>query len=198
MKYLKIKNWENFQHYKDRCPPWIKLHRDLLRNYDFLCLQDASKLHLMLIWLLASQMDNRIPADSEFIKKQIGVTDDIDFKELINKGFLIDDSDTLATCKQSAMLETEAETETKTETESNKGRKNFKKPTVEEIRNYCRERNNDINPENFYDHYESNGWLVGKNKMKDWKASVRTWERRNNNKGTYTNSSTSYAPDIPL
>jgi len=109
MEFLRVKNWETFQHYKDRSPPWIKLHRDLLRDYDFLCLQDASKLHLMLIWLLASQMDNRIPADENFIRNQIGVKSKIDFNELIDKGFLIDDSNTLATRKQVAIIETETE-----------------------------------------------------------------------------------------
>lgn len=107
MEYLKVKNWENFQHYKERTPPWIKLHRDLLRDYDFSCLQDASKLHLMLIWLLASQLDNEIPVDADFIQKQIGVSGKINFKELIDKGFLIDASNTLASCKQVAMPETE-------------------------------------------------------------------------------------------
>lgn len=115
MKYLRVKNWENFQHYKDRSPPWIKLHRDLLRDYEFRCLQDASKLHLMLIWLLASQMDNKIPSDVDFIKEQIGVKGNIDFKELIDKGFLVDDSKTLAVCKQVAIVETETETETEEE-----------------------------------------------------------------------------------
>lgn len=57
----------------------------------------------------------------------------------------------------------------------------FQKPTLEEVKQYCLERKNNVDPENFIDYYESNGWLVGKNKMKDWKASVRTWERRNNN-----------------
>lgn len=53
------------------------------------------------------------------------------------------------------------------------------KPTLEEIRNYCIERKNNVDPEKWLAHYESNGWLVGKNKMKDWKASVRTWEKNN-------------------
>lgn len=41
---------------------------------------------------------------------------------------------------------------------------------------YCRERGNNVNPKKWYDHYTANGWKVGKNKMKDWKAAVRTWE----------------------
>ena len=58
-------------------------------------------------------------------------------------------------------------------------RKSFEKPTIEEIQNYCSERNNGINANAFYDFYESKNWMVGKNKMKDWKACVRTWEQRN-------------------
>ena len=54
----------------------------------------------------------------------------------------------------------------------------FLKPTINDVKLYCLERNNKINAENFYDFYESKDWLIGKNKMKDWKACVRTWESR--------------------
>lgn len=71
----------------------------------------------------------------------------------------------------------------------------FKKPTVVEIKEYCLERKNTVDAEKFFDFYESKGWLVGKNPMKDWKASVRTWERTSSleNKPTnaYHNSSQS-------
>lgn len=53
----------------------------------------------------------------------------------------------------------------------------FLPPTVDEVRAYCEERNNGVDAEAFINHYISNGWMVGRNKMKDWKASVRTWER---------------------
>lgn len=53
----------------------------------------------------------------------------------------------------------------------------FKPPTVEDIRAYCTERGNRVDPQSFVDFYESKGWMIGKNKMKDWKAAVRTWER---------------------
>ena len=56
-------------------------------------------------------------------------------------------------------------------------REHFKKPTIEEIKKYCVERNNSINAQSFYDYYESIGWKRGKTKMKDWKAAVRTWEQ---------------------
>ena len=53
----------------------------------------------------------------------------------------------------------------------------FIPPTPEEIKAYCEERNNLVDVERFYDFYQSKGWMVGKNKMKDWKAAVRTWEK---------------------
>jgi hypothetical protein len=52
------------------------------------------------------------------------------------------------------------------------------KPSVEEIKQYCLERNNGIDAEQFFDFYESKNWFVGKNKMKNWQAAVRTWEKR--------------------
>ena len=67
----------------------------------------------------------------------------------------------------------------------------FKKPTIEEVQAYCLERKNGVNASTFCDHYESNGWKVGRNSMKDWKACLRNWEKRekegNNgiNKGSF-------------
>lgn len=55
--------------------------------------------------------------------------------------------------------------------------KKFKKPTLEEVKAYCFERNNNVDAENFINFYESKGWKVGKSPMKDWKACVRTWEK---------------------
>ena len=65
--------------------------------------------------------------------------------------------------------------------------KRFVKPTLSEIKEYCIERNNNVDAQHFYDHYESNGWKVGKNSMKDWKAAVRTWEKNNYNKTAKSN-----------
>ena len=64
----------------------------------------------------------------------------------------------------------------------------FTPPTVEEVKTYCRERKNSVDAERFVDYYSANGWIVGKTKMKDWKAAVRTWERRDS-RGTGTNAS---------
>jgi hypothetical protein len=62
-------------------------------------------------------------------------------------------------------------------------RKPFNPPTVEEVREYCTERGNGVDPEAFVDFYSSKGWMIGKNKMKDWKAAVRTWEQGDKRKG---------------
>ena len=62
--------------------------------------------------------------------------------------------------------------------------KYFKKPSIFEIEFYCNERKNNIDAESFFNFYESKGWMVGSNKMKDWKAAVITWEKRNYKKPT--------------
>lgn len=54
-------------------------------------------------------------------------------------------------------------------------------PTIDEVRAYCEERGNGVDPEEFVNFYQSKGWYVGSRKMKDWKAAVRTWERRSKN-----------------
>ena len=61
----------------------------------------------------------------------------------------------------------------------------FKKPSLEEVKEYCLERNNNVDAEAFINHYESKGWYIGKTKMKDWKAAVRTWEKNNRQNQQY-------------
>lgn len=123
MRHLCVPNLSQWQHYKDRNPPWIKLHSDLLRDYNFSFLPDKTKAHLMLIWLLASQIDNIVPDDADYIQRMTGMKEKPDLKLLIQKGFLSyvagckqDASDMLAECEQGAMAETEAETEVEKET----------------------------------------------------------------------------------
>ncbi len=70
----------------------------------------------------------------------------------------------------------------------------FVKPTLEEVTAYCLERGKGVDPQKWYNHYSANGWMVGKNPMKDWKAAVRTWERSGDNGGTRRVSFTPY-PD---
>lgn len=64
-------------------------------------------------------------------------------------------------------------------------RSKFVKPTVDEVRKYCKERKNTVNPEAFCNFYESKGWKIGKDSMRDWKAAVRTWENREPHSESY-------------
>ena len=91
--------------------------------------------------------------------------------------------------KSTPEIEIELEKEIKIEKEIDSSastttkRKRFEKPTLSEIKQYCIERKNNVDAQHFYDYYESNGWKVGKNSMKNWQAAVRTWE-----KNSYTNT----------
>lgn len=85
--------------------------------------------------------------------------------------------------KSTPEIEIELEKEIKIEKEIDSSastttkRKRFEKPTLSEIKQYCIERKNNVDAQHFYDYYESNGWKVGKNSMKNWQAAVRTWEK---------------------
>ena len=63
------------------------------------------------------------------------------------------------------------------DSDSDNNKNIFKQPTIEQVKEYCLERNKGVDPDRWFDFYVSKGWLVGKTKMKDWKASVRTWEK---------------------
>ena len=113
---LRIKNWSEFQHYKDRAPPWVKLHHSLLDNFEFHSLPVASKALAPMLWLLASEnLDGSISDDLTEVAFRLRITaNDVQtaLKPLIDKGFVVSDSNVLADCKQCALPETETETET--------------------------------------------------------------------------------------
>ena len=119
----RVKNWNQFQHYKDRSPPWIKLHRDLLDNYEYFKLPDRAGRYLPLIWLLASEDANNegeLP-DLDALAFRLRL-DHKDATEILNDlckfGFLERDASAmLANGKHSAMLEKETEVEKETEIE---------------------------------------------------------------------------------
>ena len=120
---MRPKNWGDFQHYKDRLPPWIKLHRSLLTDREFMCLPIASKAIAPLLWLLASESkDGTFDGSLEELQFRLHISRkdyEDGIKPLIDKGFFVVDSEVLAECLQVATpeRETETETETKTKTE---------------------------------------------------------------------------------
>ena len=79
------------------------------------------------------------------------------------------------------VTDTESDTDTVSSTKiyigNKEKRKRFTPPTLEEVKSYCQERKNSVDPERFINFYESKGWVVGKSPMKDWKAAVRNWEK---------------------
>jgi hypothetical protein len=129
---MRPKNWAEFQHYRNRRPPWIKLHRAILDDFDFCCLPLASKALAPLLWLLAAdETDGTLPADAERIAHRLRWTvQDVSagLKPLIEKGFMILASGVLAECKQVASAETEGETETEREGDLDSLRSSYESP----------------------------------------------------------------------
>jgi len=115
---LQPKNWAVFQHYKDRCPPWIKLHRDLLNDRSYMRLPIASKALAPMLWLLASESKDGVfdgSLDELVFRLHITPKEYQDgVKPLIDNDFFILVSGVLAKRKQVAIPETEGETETET------------------------------------------------------------------------------------
>jgi hypothetical protein len=108
-----IKNWADFQHYRDRSPPWLKLHRKLLDDRAFQSLPIASKALAPMLWLRAAEnMEGRVDIETDELVFRLrwGAKDiEAGITPLIEKGFLIVDSEVLAACKQGATPETEGE-----------------------------------------------------------------------------------------
>lgn len=133
-KFLAVRNWRRFQHYRDRCPPWIKLHAELLEDPEFAALADRDKAALMLTWLLAARTGNKIPNDPQWIRRRIGLKRKPNVQALVRARFLIewtsenelaenkpveapDASTVQAERTQSAVPESESEAEAEAEKE---------------------------------------------------------------------------------
>lgn len=119
-------------------------------------------------------------------------TDYVDEKSMLgikkNKAYTLDESKMYTKCIQDVSVGKDSigkvsidknsiVKDSKGESVRGEKTKRFIPPSVEEVEQYCLERSNNIDAQSFIDFYESKGWMIGKNKMKDWKAAVRTWER---------------------
>lgn len=190
---LTPKNWQKFQHYKDRSPPWIKLHRELLDNRDFMTLPIASKALAPLLWLLASESKDGVfdASDEELIFRLRVTKKDLDgLRPLIDKGFFVVASNVLAECVPDAIPEGEGETEVETKGEVEKMRAS-RLPTdwilptswcewAEEEKGWSMEKARSVS-EGFKDH-----WIAkpGKDGRKlDWFATWRNWCRNHRDGG---------------
>ena len=116
----------------------------------------------------------------EEVQKMIGSAVDNDnanrqrrFREKQKQLALPDRYDDVTKNNESKSIEKEIDKDK----EKEKYKRRFSKPTIDDVKAYCQERGNNVDAEKWFNYYESNGWKVGKNPMKDWKAAVRTWER---------------------
>ena len=184
MKFA-VKNFEKFQHYKDRAPPWIKLYNELLDDYEFAHLQDASKMHLISIWLLASRTGNEIPYDAQWIAAKISATNKVDLAALEKAGFIYkinmvqNASGTLADCTQDACLETEGETEERQSREARAMRLPTNWEPDSDLVSWFRTERPDLNlaatVDGFRDYWHAQ---PGANARKlDWRKTFKNWSR---------------------
>lgn len=114
-------------------------------------------------------------ADYDEDDKQMTNKRQTDDKQMTN-GWQTDDKRTLYKEYKKTRIQ-ENNNSARTRVSHGDGVSKFVKPTLQEVKAYCIERGNDVDPERFINHYEANGWMVGRNKMKDWRAAVRNWER---------------------
>jgi len=197
---IRIVNWAKFQHYKDRNPPWIKLHRELLISRTWLTADDASRVLAIVCMVLAAETGNKIPLDIAYIKRRAYLNQDPDFAQLVASQFIeiVDEtgnaSSLLADASglhANARPETETETEAETEAEKSQKRAPSCAPTKrgtripddfavsEEHRTFASEEelpNPDSEIDAFRDYWRS---IPGARGMKlDWHATFRNWLRR--------------------
>ena len=182
---MKISNWDTWQTFrKDRgTPPWIKVYRNLLSNEQWVELTDSEKGQLVSIWILAADKDGTIPDSPKMIQRMAMLDTLPNLSKFIELGFLSTtcqphDNQEINPCPQHDAPEKSREEKSR---EEKKTSSRFTPPVLEEVISYCRERKNNVEANNFLNHYEANGWMRGKNKIKDWKACVRTWESKDNN-----------------
>lgn len=98
MAHYRITEWATYQQYKDRSPPWIKLHRDMLTSRTWVTLDDANRVLALACMLVAAETDNKIPADAGYLKRRAYLHQDPDFPALVAVGFmeLVSDAKDLA------------------------------------------------------------------------------------------------------
>jgi hypothetical protein len=88
VRYFRIKNFEHFQHYKNRRPTWIKFYNSLLTDLEFNALTEVQQLHLLKLWLLASQNKNKLIYDSSTIRKRLGLDSRLSLEVFVKAGFI--------------------------------------------------------------------------------------------------------------
>ncbi len=179
---MKIKNWDKWQTYRsDRnTPPWIKVHRNLFSNPEWFELTDTEKGQLVSIWILAADKSGEIPDNSTIIQRMCGLQNKPNINKFIELGF-IDGTLTSDGCQGDATVTHQTRLD-KTRPEEIRlerdKKKRFAPPSILEVNEHIKKSSYQVNGERFINFYESNGWKVGKNPMKSWKAALANWNSR--------------------
>lgn len=130
-------------------------------------------------WSASEKVQKAVIAVAEHIKHE-------QFRKYVmdrvSIGYTYDMVPSITDTESDTVTETESETENRVCADKPQKTKRFTPPTVEEVRAYCKERGNNVDAEKFVAYYTANGWKVGRNAMKDWRAAVITWERKDGKK----------------
>ena len=193
----KIKEWKQFQHFKDRTPPWIKLYRYLLDDPDWHELSGDSAKKLVMLWLIASE-DPKKSGNLPNIRKiafRLRITEKqtSDLLKKLGHWVLLEQDDINPISRRYQDDAPETETETETETEK---KKIFKPPSLEDVILYCQEKGFDaVLANRAFEHYNIADWhdAHGK-KVKNWKQKINTnWLKPENKPKPNKNSSDAFA-----
>ena len=181
MEYLKIKNWDKWQSYRaDRGqPPWIKVHRRIMRNIEWVSLTDDERGQLVAMWLLAADHDGVIPASPEIIQKLCFMTKAPDLNKFTELGFIEDgwrqrDVNATSTCSIGDSPKAKAKAKAKAEKRQKKAQ--FIPPSLNEVVSFFKEKGYSESAANrAFNHYSLADWhdTTGK-PVKNWKQKMNT------------------------
>lgn len=186
--YFRVRNWDLFQHYRDRNPPWIKFYVTALEDPTIAMLPDDKKGQLFSLWLLAGRLDNRMPFDSAFIGRRINSSCPVDLDLFLGLGFIEmlaesyqDASVLLQTSVDHASAETEQRQRHRADSEvrTRRPRKVFEAPTLDEVTEFATEIGATLaSPSEFLSYWADHDWTrYNGRKVKDWKLTFRDRER---------------------
>jgi hypothetical protein len=189
-QFIRVVNWERFQHYKHRNPPWIKLYGEMLSSRTWVTLDDSSRVLAFAVLMLAARHENKIPMDPAYIRRVAYLNSDPNFAGLLETNFveIVDGaSNVLATCTHDA---SNVHQNALPETEKRQSREETEREGAHAPRPRATQLPEDFQPKEnhkrlalklgvnldfpgFCDYHESKG-----STFKDWNRALNTWLRR--------------------
>jgi len=176
-RFLRIVGWEKYQHYKDRNPPWIKLHREILTSYTWTVLDEQSRLLAIVCMVLAADTGNRIPLDRDFIQRRGQFSSRPDVRKLVEVGFAEVFEDSAVNNGASKLIaDARPETETEADTKQKKRASRLPDDWSPKQRHYELAAENGVVVEKelpkFRDYFLGNGTV-----KVDWDRTFNNWLR---------------------